>query len=180
VAEEFTLEEVPRNRSAVYFYHWSITPTAGFVNFSSHKLFTSTGLAEDQYGGIRGRDDGDLLAHMSHRGTAADDLSKRSRFLLSKVGVLAFKFPPNVELLLELRLSLSYFLDRSAGCGEHEVHDHFQLLDSVVLPVDAYKVIEISTYSKAQLVCDLFDHSPEILVRSECVFGRCVIHTYRH
>ena len=111
-----------------------------------------------------------------HRRTAADDLSKRSRFLLSEIGVLSLEFPSNVELLLELSLGLFHLLDRSAGCSEHEVHDHFQLLDGLILALDAYKVIEITADRQAQLVRDLLHHSAEILTRPDHVPGHSLFH----
>src|SRR5262249_2659293 len=38
MSEEFTLEQIPRHRSAVDPYHGAVTPGAGFVNLSRHKL----------------------------------------------------------------------------------------------------------------------------------------------
>ena len=137
------------------------------MNLSGHKLLTSTGFTEDQHCGIRGRHDGNLLAHLPHWRTAADDLSNRSRLFLAEIGVLSFKFPSNVELLFELSPGLVHLLDRPAGCSEHEVDDHFQLLDGLVLALDAYKLIEITPDRQAQLVRDLLHHLADILTRPE-------------
>src|SRR5262249_45660360 len=111
MAEELALEEVARNRSTIDSDHWSIAARAGSVNFSCNKFLTVTGLAKDQDGRIGGSDDANLLADMPHRWTAADDLSKRSRLLFPQIGVLPLEFPSNVELLLELSLSLFHLVD---------------------------------------------------------------------
>lgn len=113
---------------------------------------------------------------MTHCRASADDLSERSRFLLAGIGVLSLELATNVELLFELSLSLLYLLDRSAGCSEHEVHDHLQLLDSLILSFDPDKVIEIAADSQAQLVGDLLDHLPEVAVCHYCVLSRFLFH----
>src|SRR5262249_29676058 len=83
VAEEFTLEEIARHCSAVDSHHGAITPGAGSVNFSSHKLLAGTGFTEDQNGGVRWSNDGNLFAQMPHLRTASDHFPQRSRFFFS-------------------------------------------------------------------------------------------------
>src|SRR5262249_24307382 len=129
VAEEFAFEEVVGNRSAIHPYHCFSAPGTGFVNLPGHEFLAGSGLTQDQYCCVRRGNNGDLLAEMAHRCTPADHLSECPRFLLSEIGILALEFATNIELLFELSLRLFDFLYRSAGCSQHEVDNHFQLLD---------------------------------------------------
>src|SRR5262249_41701612 len=68
-----------------------------------------------------------------------------------------------------------YFFDRSTRSGQHEIDDHFKLLNRFILRFDAHEVIEITADRQAKLVCNLFHHSAELIL-VQVVLGCCLFH----
>src|SRR5436190_4084043 len=147
VAEEFTFEKVARNRRAVDSHHRAVTAGTGFMNLPGHEFLAGSGLAEDQDRSGGWSNDGDLFADLTDLRTPSDNLAQRSRFFFSfaKIFILPLQFLPDIQLLFALNFRLLHFLDRLPGSCQHEVHDHFQLFDRLVLRLDPYEVVKLTS-----------------------------------
>ena len=93
VAEEFTLEHIVRDGSAIHRDQRAFGAAASLVYLPGEQLLPAARFTENEHGRIGGRDELDLREQTPQRGAVADDAAERESgiYLLVKVGVLLFE-----------------------------------------------------------------------------------------
>src|SRR6516225_4012416 len=81
VAEELTLEQFRRDRSAIDPYQRPLAAKTALMQRRRDQLLPGSGLAEDQHGRVRWGDQRNLFEHGAQGGAAADNFAERQRLV---------------------------------------------------------------------------------------------------
>jgi hypothetical protein len=93
MAEEFALEQLPRNGRAIDSNQRAIFASAAAVDFVGHQFFARSGLAQNEHGSFRGSDDINLADDVFQRRTLPDQIAEGLGFHhgLLQVNILEFR-----------------------------------------------------------------------------------------